>query len=58
MDTYEQKTPGQNRTAAATAANMRRREKKLAAILRERGWLVFEPGDERITEWEDFAGNQ
>jgi hypothetical protein len=36
-------TPGQKRTAAARAAIMRKREEKMAIVLRERGWMVVSP---------------
>ena len=35
--------PETPRTAAATAARMRAREERYAAVLRERGWLAIPP---------------
>ncbi len=37
-------TPGQRRVAEATAAKMRKSEKRWADHLRGRGWAVVEPG--------------
>lgn len=37
-------TKNTGRTAAATRARMRASEEKLAAKLRDRGWLCFSPG--------------
>jgi hypothetical protein len=42
-------TPGQLRTAAATAKRMRKADEKLAARLRARGWTVVPPEQDSAT---------
>jgi hypothetical protein len=43
-------TPGQRRTAAATAARSRARQEREATHLRAAGWLVIAPEDWGSTE--------